>query len=346
MRRFLSFRYVVILCLILLGLFFYLYNLIPHKYESQYTYIPSKTKPSDSSDTQEASSDNDVSGNGSTASEDNTNEQIPDESDIRIKVRGTAISLGENKDDIISKLGAPGRIDETEYDFDFYIYNNDYKRLLYIAVSNDKAVGFYTDSLDFDYMGIKSGSTLETVNEVLKQDYSLNEFIEYKADSYTAQVFMDTLDSHRVTGIYVLSNSVKFDKYTEKAKRNIELMIYDLTNSIRVRNKMPVLSWSSSAALASRKHSQDMAVNNFFSHRNLKREMPGDRLRAEGIFVTTNSENLVAGYDTAIVSVHKLFNSKTHRNNILSKKIRYIGVGFAYVPDSKYLTYITQNFYR
>lgn len=346
MRRFLSFRYIMTLCLILLGIFFYLYNLIPNKSESQYTYIPSKTKPSDSFNTQGASTDNDIPKNGNTASEDISGEQEPEKPDTWIKVRGAAISLGESKEDIISKLGAPGRINETEYDFDFYIYNNDYKRLLYIAIANGKVVGFYTDSLDFNYMGIKSGSTLDTVQDVFDQNYSLNEIIENKTESYTTQIYMDTLDSHRVTGIYILSNSVKLDEYTEKALRNIELMVYDLTNSIRIRNEMQVLSWSSSAALASRKHSMDMAVNNFFSHRNLKRELPGDRLRAEGIFITTNSENLVAGYDSAFVSVHKLFNSKTHRNNMLNKKIRYIGVGFAYVPDSKYSTYITQNFYR
>ena len=52
-------------------------------------------------------------------------------------------------------------------------------------------------------------------------------------------------------------------EYTSEVIRDVELMVYDLTNSIRRRNNIPLLSWSSSVAKASRKHSIDMAENRF-----------------------------------------------------------------------------------
>lgn len=341
MRRFLTFRYITIFCLILLGLAFYILNFIPHKAESQYAFIPSGLSFDSSTDT-----DTEMPGTDAIATSENKGEQMPSANLLTIKARGTTLSTGESSEAIIGKLGAPGRIAETEYDYDFYIYNNNYRQLLFIAIAEGQAVGFYTDSEDFDYMGIKSGSSLDTVNKALKQDYGISDIIEYKADDYTVRLFMDSLDSHKVSGIYIMSDKVKPDEYDETAMRSLELIVYDLTNSIRARHKRDLLSWSSSAAKAARKHSRDMADNRFFSHTNLKKENPADRLRAEGIFVSIDSENLIAGYGSVFESVHKLYNSRTHRNNLLSNHIRYIGVGFAYKPDSKYTTYITQNLYR
>jgi uncharacterized protein YkwD len=173
---------------------------------------------------------------------------------------------------VVQKLGAPSRIEETEYDFDYYIYNNDYRRLLFVAVGNEKVVGYYTDSLDFDYMGIHSGSDLKAVGKVFSQNLTMSEILQQETDDYTVRVLMDTLESQKVTGIYVLSKSVQTDVYTKEAMKNTELLVYDLVNSIRLRNGIPVLSWSSSAAIASRKHSIDMAANHFFGHTNPNRD--------------------------------------------------------------------------
>lgn len=348
MKRFLSFRKIVILCLIISGLIFYIYNFIPHNEPSQYAFTPSQIFPEDN---QGAGEDAEGSANDdlhydNTYNTDGTSDKNQASSGTEIKVRGSSIYLGESVKAVLKKLGAPGRIDESEYNFEYYIYNNDYKRLLCIAVADDKVVGLYTDSLDFDYMGIKSGTELSTLCELLEQDYSLTDIIEHETEDYRLQIFMDSLESDQVTGIYLLSKATFMDEYTTEAMRSLELLVYDLTNSIRARHNLPVLSWFSSAALASRKHSLDMAVNDFFSHTNIKREQPEDRLRSEGIFVISHSENLVAGYDNVFISVHKLYNSRQHRNNILDKKIRYTGVGFAYEPDSKYGSYITQILYR
>ena len=263
-----------------------------------------------------------------------------------INVLGVTLSLGESMDSLVKKLGIPNRIVDTEYDFDYYVYNNDYKELLFVAIAGNKIVGYYTDSTDFTFHGISSGSSLSVVNTALKQSFSLAEILTLTTDQYTLKVLIDKLDTQKVTGVYVLAPTVKQDDYTDAVMKNIELLVFDLTNSIRARNGLSVLSWSSSAAMSARGHSVDMAVNNYFNHTDLTGRSPGDRMNAEGISYSTYGENIIAGYGTAILSCHGWFNSTGHRSNMLNKKFRYLGVGFSYQPDSSYGTYITQNFYR
>lgn len=261
-------------------------------------------------------------------------------------VLGTKISLGESVDSVIKKLGSPNRIAETELDFDYYVYNNNYSKLLFVAVKDKKVVGYYTDSIDFNYQGITSDSSLDMVNDILNMDFTMDYILSHTTDTYTLHILIDQIGTQKVTGISVLDINVKADGYTSKTMKDMELLVYDLTNSIRKRNGLPILSWSSTASKAARKHSIDMAKNSFFDHYNLSGKDPGDRLREEGISYSSIGENLIAGYGSAIISSHAWFNSSEHRANILNKKFRNLGVGFTYQEDSIYKIYITQNFYR
>jgi uncharacterized protein YkwD len=263
-----------------------------------------------------------------------------------LQVRGNSITLGESTDDIVHKLGLPGHIIDTEYDFDYYIYNNDYTRLLFIAMKDNKIIGFYSDSIDFSFQGISYGDTIATVNQSLDENFDIAEVLTHKASTYSVKILMDALETQSVTGIYILSDEVIEDDYTDSVMKNIGLMSYDLTNSARARNGLPILSWSSSVALAARKHCINMATANFFDHNDPERRTPGQRILAEGIAYDKCGENIIAGYGSAILANHGWYNSKSHRRNILNPDYRYLGVGFAYDLGSIYKTYITQNFYR
>jgi uncharacterized protein YkwD len=260
--------------------------------------------------------------------------------------RNTILQIGDSTDEVIRKLGFPGRIAETEYNFTYYIYNNDYKKLLFVALLKNKVVGFYTDALDFEYQGFGYGATLNEINAALGENFSLSEVLTKTISEYKVSILMDKLETGKAVGIYVLSDRVKEDGHNEETLTQVEQMVYDLTNSIRVRNGLEPLSWSSSAGQAARKHSRYMAAEDFFSHIDPSHRGPGDRLNAEGISYKKCGENIIAGYGSAILSSHGWFVSKNHRKNLLNANFRYLGVGFIYDEDSVYKTYITQNFYR
>jgi uncharacterized protein YkwD len=263
-----------------------------------------------------------------------------------LRVRDTVLRLGDSTEEVIHKLGFPGRISETEYDFTYYIYNNDYRKLLFVALRDNEVVGFYTDAEAFEYQGIRYGSELEEINAALGENFTLSQVVTKSLNDFKVSVLMDQIGTGKAVGIYVLSNYVKEDGFEEEIIPQIEQLVYDLTNSIRVRNGLEPLSWSSSAGQAARKHSINMASKDFFSHTDPSFRSPGDRLNAEGIYFQKCGENIIAGYGGAILSCHGWYNSEGHRKLLLNERFRYLGVGFAYDEDSVYKTYITQNFYR
>ncbi len=283
----------------------------------------------------------DASGQTSTSPE-----LVPEAASPYLILGDKSLSLGESVDSLLDKFGQPGRIAATEYDFAFYVYNNDYSNMVFVAVSNGLVEGFYTDSLKFNFMGIAAGSDLKEVNRVLESSFSPSDIISYETDGYQAQLLFDRLESGLVTGIYVLSKQVKEDGYDDEVMRNVELLNYDLVNSLRVRNGLPALAWSSTAAKAARYHSIDMAKNHYFDHISPNRSLPGDRLLEEGILAQRVGENIIAGYGSAILSNHGWFNSPGHRKNLLNPDYVCLGVGFTYDQGSPYKTYMTQLFYK
>jgi uncharacterized protein YkwD len=304
---------------------------------------PSSSDPSSASDSA-SSSEHEISAGQSTSSP--MPSQTPAERMSVLTIKGTSLTLGEDEESVIKKFGKPGRIVDTEYDFDYYVYNNDYKNLSFIAMKDGLVTGFYTDSLSLQYMGITPASDIGEVNRQFNSSYRLSEIITINDESVTAKLLMDAEGTGKVIGIYVLSNKVKEDGFTDSVLRSTELLTYDLTNSIRARNDIPVLSWSSSAAKAARKHSLDMAVSRYFDHVSPDGERPGDRLNEEGLTYQSIGENIIAGYGTAILSCHAWFNSPGHRENLLNPDYKCLGVGFTYQEDSKYKNYMTQEFYR
>ncbi len=95
---------------------------------------------------------------------------------------------------------------------------------------------------------------------------------------------------------------------------------------------------------SARKHSKDMATNNYFSHTNLAGLSPFDRMRAEGYKGGTMGENIAAGNATALATVEQWMKSDGHCANIMNKSYTQLGVGYWYSATSTYKHYWTQNF--
>lgn len=62
----------------------------------------------------------------------------------------------------------------------------------------------------------------------------------------------------------------------------MEQLIAEGTNAERIMNGLSALVWDEQLARIARGHSQDMAEQDFFSHRNLEGEGPGERARRKG----------------------------------------------------------------
>ena len=126
--------------------------------------------------------------------------------------------------------------------------------------------------------------------------------------------------------------------------RVFERRVFELTNAERIKNGLRPLIWSDSLAAVARAHSEDMAHNGYFSHTGLDGSSPWDRLARAGIQYWNAAENICAGYSTPEAAVNAWMNSSGHRANILNGSLTHLGVGVAYLDNSRYRYYATQMF--
>ncbi|MBS4210984.1 MULTISPECIES: CAP-associated domain-containing protein [Neobacillus] len=274
------------------------------------------------------------------------------------------IELGQTKEQIEMNVGAAKRSSLNEYGSDWYAYHNNYHNFFMVMFDeNNKASGVYTDQdLISSTNGIKRGSPKDEVHTILgnplkqiqkgRYVYQFEEDRDYDVylqDNAYVTIFYDKHEGNTVTAMQMIRKDIedkKADFYTKASpelKEGFEYQMFDLTNAARVNHQLPVLTWDDHVRETARKHSSDMAVNDYFDHTNLKGQSPFDRMKQDDIIFRLAGENLAYGQFSSIFAHEGLMNSLGHRENILREGYRYLGVGVAFNNESH--PYYTENFY-
>lgn len=274
------------------------------------------------------------------------------------------IELGDSKDNVVSNLGTPNRSTLNEYGTNWNAYHDNYHHFFMVMYDNqNKVAGLYTNQdLIASKNGIKLGTAKDTVRNLLGKPltsiqkglvlYKLPEQDEYDMfliDNTYVTVFYDQHQNNTVTAVQLISKDLEdkktdiYPKPSSQLKAGFEYQLFDLTNAARVQHQLPVLTWDEHVQATARKHSTDMAVHHYFDHTDLKGQSPFDRMAADHIFFQLAGENLAYGQFSSIFAHEGLMNSLGHRENILRKGYKYLGVGVAFNNESQ--PYFTENFY-
>ncbi|XID74136.1 CAP domain-containing protein [Alkanindiges sp. WGS2144] len=104
------------------------------------------------------------------------------------------------------------------------------------------------------------------------------------------------------------------------------------------------LTWNKNLAKAAQAHSDDMAVNNYFSHTGLDGSNIGDRALAAGYNYRYTGENIAAGQESIDEVMEAWLKSPGHCANMMSVDFKEYGMACASNSQSKYKTYWTQEF--
>lgn len=107
----------------------------------------------------------------------------------------------------------------------------------------------------------------------------------------------------------------------------------ELTNAYRVQNGLPPLTVDPQLTTAAQAHSQDMALNDFFSHRSLDGSGVSDRAVAAGYPSSFVGENIGVGYANPEAALAGWLDSPGHRANILNNDYTSIGVGYYFLEN-------------
>lgn len=130
---------------------------------------------------------------------------------------------------------------------------------------------------------------------------------------------------------------------TESDVHTFATEVLNLVNAERAKNGLAALKLDTGLSEVAKKHSEDMAKNNYFSHTSLSGLSPFDRIKNAGISYKTAGENIAAGQKTPKQVVSGWMNSEGHRKNILNASFTKMGLGYA-TSNSGYKTYWTQLF--
>ncbi|WP_181444501.1 CAP domain-containing protein [Bacillus sp. 03113] len=274
------------------------------------------------------------------------------------------LEFGNTKDEVERLVGAPKRSSENEYGVKWYAYHENYQNYMMVAYNaQNKVAGFYTNQdLLASKNGIKLGSSKDDVLVKLGQPltqiqkgfvfYQFDKNRDYDVfliDNTYVTIFYDKHKNNTVTAIQLISKELEQNKksfYTtgsEKLKEGFEFQLFDLTNASRVNHGLRVLTWDDHVKETARKHSNDMAENHYFNHTNLKGQSPFDRMQEDQVVFKMAGENLAYGQFSSIFAHEGLMNSLGHRENILQKGYKYLGVGVTFNSQSQ--PYYTENYY-
>lgn len=247
-----------------------------------------------------------------------------------LTVRDVTLALGESREEIVDSLGQPSIITKSNYGDETYIYADDYKKLLMLYMKDSSLVGWYTNSVDFEFLGYRKESKTEQISK-------WNE-------KYNYIIYVDYLGTGKADAVALIDSRVELNPCTDEVITNMEKEVFLITNAYRVQNGLQAFLWSDKAALCARKHSRDMAKNDYFDHYSLTGESPFDRMEREGIYYTkAAAENIACYFRTSYDVCHGWFNSEGHRSNILYSSLDYLGVGIG-TDDGGY-PFFTQDFY-
>ncbi len=243
-----------------------------------------------------------------------------------VTIDNMKITMGDPISSVVRLFGEADRIDQGVDRFDWHVYNSNPSRFLMIGVLDSRVISIYTAFSDF----LVDGQDPDLVSD--------------SSEEYT--MFYDHADGSAY-GVWVgskYSNPNTLKQNFAKASQFVELQVTDITNAFRQKNGLSALEIDKVAVTTCRKHSVDMATNNFFSHTNNKNESPWDRYEKNGGKNYACTESISRGDFTAQDIFDSWMNSADHRANLLHQKAALAGVGMAYNKNSEYQFYTTQMF--
>lgn len=121
------------------------------------------------------------------------------------------------------------------------------------------------------------------------------------------------------------------------SKHDVVVAVHCLLNEQRARRGLRKLKLHWRLSRAARRHAEDMARRNYFSHTSLSGASFLDRIRRTGYLsgarAWTAGENIAWGsghLGTPRAIVRAWMRSSGHRRNILARRFRHLGLGVAY----------------
>jgi uncharacterized protein YkwD len=122
------------------------------------------------------------------------------------------------------------------------------------------------------------------------------------------------------------------------------MRVFDLMNQERAKAGLHPLKLADKLCISARWHAVDMASGNYFEHKDRQGRTVGQRLNSFGYRFRYCGQNIAAGQQSPEEVVDAWMRSPSHRENILRREFREVGIAFINSPTSRYGRYWVQDF--
>lgn len=283
--------------------------------------------------------------------------------------------IGKSESELEEKLGSPIRIDQTPYDYEWWVYLDEESNYVLYGVDNEKIETIFATGESISSSPFEIGDSYEKISDkfpfesevsytdglsyytfkLKDKDLLTNPLIKLSEELF-AVTYFDTftgeLSSLRImTGDTLIKQRFYEMEYRgplpeEKEltddewfviEQGMEEQIFELTNVYRKRFNVAPLQKDEATAKVAYLHSKDMYDHNYFSHDSQDGRGLKERLESEDVYYLSAGENIAAQHTDALAAMEGWLNSEGHREALLYEDYNYIGVGV-------HRLYYTQNF--
>lgn len=290
--------------------------------------------------------------------------------------KGLSTLIGQHTKKMVESFGEPNRIEPSAFGYEWWVYNRSLDSYMMVGVNGDTITQLYIAGESLDASPYQVGQSIDDLyrftiieSEITVQidsnvytftinDQDMMNRLLIKFDGLFAQIYMDEKDQEveaiRFTdpktlvlhqpyemtykGDY-LAPKVPSTTLQKSIDASNERQIFELTNVYRSRHSVNTVIEDDALGLVARKHSEDMAMQNYFSHESPDFGDLENRLEESLIVYDSAAENLAANYYDSAEVVNGWLNSSDHREVLLKEDFTHLGVG-------TFGKYYTQNFVK
>lgn len=283
--------------------------------------------------------------------------------------------IGKSSNKLAEIYGEPNRIDQSAYDYQWWVYNEDYDQYVQFGIEDEKIVTIFAAGKNMQVDPLSIGQSQEEVKKhfpftdeityqagvssytfhITEEDMKTRPLVRWKNDVFIQlyfDSFTDTLSSIRIIDGETLLKHRPYeivyrgnlpdepdlsDEEWREVETGMERQILDLTNVYRNYHGISPLKLDEAVSEVAYLHSKDMGENEYFSHVSLNGDGLKERLAKNEVYYIAAGENIAAQYPDAIAAMEGWQNSKGHREALFSKEYTHIGIGV-------FRLYYTQNF--
>lgn len=258
-------------------------------------------------------------------------------------LNGKTLSFGELTSSVINKFGEPLRIDKTEFGTERYVYHESYNNLVIIGIKDNHVVEIFTNSDNFEFMGISSDDKYESISFSGFDKAEVTSAL-YSNDSYYATFYFSSNNELKADALYIKSKKLIAAKkyYTEEFQASTEAELFDLINSTRAKLNLNPVELCPLATEEAKEHSNDMLKNNYLDYVDTKGRSPFNRMDAVGIKYYMAAENIAGFKGNAIDIYNQWMYSAGTRSNLLNPDITHAGIGCSV---GSFIVYTTMDMY-